>query len=53
MYANLGLSQQQEAILGGAILDSADLEGAKVTDEQLAQAGSLSSAIIPNGSKNE
>ena len=52
MYANSRLSQQQEADLYGAILVKADLEGAKIMDEQLKQANSIVLAIMPDGSKN-
>jgi uncharacterized protein YjbI with pentapeptide repeats len=39
--------------LAGADLDKANLEGAKVTDEQLAQARSLEAATMPDGTVHE
>jgi len=41
-----------EADLRWANLDRADLRGAIVTDEQLAQAGSLKGAILPDGTEH-
>ena len=41
------------AKLSGAGLSEADLSGARVTDEQLAQAASLKSAALPDGTVHE
>ena len=53
MYANLSMSQLQEARLGGATLERADLQGAHIKEAQLAEAGSISGAVMPDGSKRE
>jgi hypothetical protein len=51
--ANLSRANLSGADLSGADLSGADLSGAEVTHEQLAQAGSLEGATIPNGLKYE
>jgi uncharacterized protein YjbI with pentapeptide repeats len=41
------------AYLGGAALSEAVLNGARVTDEQLAQAESLEGVTMPDGTKHD
>ena len=45
--------QLQEARLGGATLERADLQGAHIKEAQLAEAGSISGAVMPDGSKQK
>ncbi len=50
MYFNLAMSQRQETRLVGAILNKANLHGARILDAQLAEASSLLNVVMPDGS---
>jgi hypothetical protein len=52
-YAYLHDTNLERANLQGANLKKANLSEAKVTDDQLAEAGSLEGATMPNGQKYE
>jgi uncharacterized protein YjbI with pentapeptide repeats len=51
--ANLSRADLHQADLRGADLNHANLEESNVTDEQLAQAVSLSGAILPDGTTHK
>jgi serine/threonine-protein kinase len=50
-WANLSGADLRGANLGYTIMDSVNLTGAKVTDEQLTVARTLKGATMPNGTK--
>jgi uncharacterized protein YjbI with pentapeptide repeats len=51
--ANLAVVRLENAKLEGAVLIRSDLTAAKVTQEQLAKAGTLEGAIMPDGTRHK